>query len=373
MLRTKLSLGVLTCIALTVMASGYHSSAVNRDKAFAQIEQLELHTARKLAALLGSELNGASRTLQTLAAALPSSPASTVLDDVLARQDRCDQRPCFTTLALVDANGEPRHVAGQPIALSRAELASAANSARDGRNAGRVRAVISSQPRAFVLVTATPDSTRLLAAELALDALVAQEPQTAGLAGPKHETLVLANDGTIVFDSRDPKMGRHNEDAAAARCSDCVVPPADRQKIVAAGSGIMRYRSGGVDRIAAIAPVAAAGEQWLVAVTVPRADVLEPLSAQSGIDRRDARRSCCWRSSRASSPERATASGTNSKRRNERARAQPHRADDAQHQAPTRRARWRMTVDDTIDAALIVLEPTGVIRRHEPRGGGHPA
>jgi signal transduction histidine kinase len=364
LLRTKLSLGVLTCIALTVMASGYHSSAVNRDKAFAQIEQLELHTAGKLAALLGSELNGAARTLQTLSAALPSSSASTVLDDVLARQGRCDQRPCFTTLALVDANGEPHQVAGRPIALSRADLASAAASAREGQNAGRVRAIISSQPRALVLVTATPDSTRLLAAQLALDALVAQEQQTAGLGGPKHETLVLANDGTIVFDSRDPKMGRHNEDAAAARCSDCVVPPDDRQKIVAAGSGIMRYRSGGIDRIAAIAPVAAAGEQWLVAVTVPRADVLEPLSAQSwesiggtlgivllailaGV--------ITWRDSD---------SVRNEFEAQERARLEHSHTELTTLNTKLQRAahEWRTTVD-TIDAALIVLEPTGVIRR----------
>jgi len=347
LLRTKLSLGVLACIVITVMAIGYHYNAVNRDKALAQFEQLELHTAGKLAALLGSELDGASRTLQTLAATLPASPSSTVLDDVLERQERCDRRPCLTTLALVDADGEPRHVAGRPIALTRAELASAAAPGGDRKHAGRVRAIVSSQRPAVVLMTPTADPNRSIAAEIALDALFAQEPQTPGPGWPKYETLVVTSDGSIVFDSRQSKTG-----------------PDDVKQMIAAGSGIVRYQSRGIDQIAAISPVVAGGEKWLVAATVPRAEVVAALSAQgwesiggtlaivllailAGV--------ITWRDSDTVRTEFEAQERARLEQSHDELTALNTKLQRAAHE-------WRTTVD-TIDAALIVLEPTGVIRR----------
>lgn len=373
MVRTSASIGILASVVATVLLGGYRLHALNRDRALEQFQQMELHTAQELAAILETELTGAARTLRVVARTLPSASRAQSLQDILSRQVRCEDVPCFTSLAVLDAAGMPREMAGRPLDLPPPELAAAAALASELANAGRVRAVISSpQPPSLVLLTplasgpshdVTADG--FVAAQIALDALFVEHERTPGPGWPTYATLVMKADGTVMFHSQHPEMRLNNVYRRTERCRQCHTSFDHIERMLATEHGIVTYRVRDVDQIAAVAPLTFEGERWIVGVKVPRSVALGALSAEMRqlgsvmvvvVLLVAGAAVVTWRDGlRRLRAEEAARQKDRLEQSHGELSALNVKLERAAHE-------WRATAD-TIDAALIVLEPTGAILR----------
>ena len=366
-------IGVLVCILLTVLAGGYRLQVLNHDRALERFQQLELRTAQQLAAILESELTGAARMFRVIAKELAPSTSAQALDDILSRQERCSDLPCFTALAVLDANGTPRGEAGRPLDLQTPELTAAVAWARETANAGRVRPVIlAPQLPSLVLLTPIPAGSSpeasaggIVAAQIALDALFVQHQRTPGPDWPTYATLVMKADGTVMFHSQHPEMRLNNVYRRTERCGQCHTSFDHIERMLAVEDGIVNYRLGGVEQIAAVAPLTFEGERWIVGVRVSHDLAVGALSIEmaqlGGVIAVVALlvlggSVLAWRD------------GLRRLRAETDARQRAH-IEQTHGELTALNARlersaheWRTTAD-TIDAALIVLEPAGVIQR----------
>ncbi|MFI5179543.1 MAG: ATP-binding protein [Vicinamibacterales bacterium] len=373
MLRTTATVGILACILITVLLGGYRLHALNRDRAIEQNQQKEQHTADELAALRETELTAAARTLRVLATSLPPTPPARALENVLSAQDRCSESPCFTGLAVLDADGTPRHEAGRLGDLRPPELAGAGAWARDAANAGRVRTIISSpQPPSLVLITPVPASPahqasagRMVAAQIELDRLFVHHGRTPGPDWPAYATLVMKTDGTVVFHSQHPEMRLNNVYRRTARCAQCHTSFDHIERMLATEHGIVSYQMRGIDYSLAVAPLTLEGERWIVGVKMPRDLAVAALSVEmrqlAGVAALVvllvlAAGVVTWRDGlRRLRAEAAASQQARLEQSHGELTALNAKLEHAAHE-------WRATVD-TIDAALIVLEPSGVIQR----------
>jgi signal transduction histidine kinase len=373
MLRTALAVALLAGSMAAVLGGGYALHTSNRDRTIEHFEELELHTAEEAAALLEVRLVGAARSLRSIASALPSTRDPLRVAELLSEQDRCGTTSCFNALAVLGPDGLRQQGLGQPFDLPAASLADAAAWADLAPASPPVRAITStSEPPALLLLTpvVVHESTavaprRTVAAQIDVDDLLDRHRRALGAGWPKYETLVFNADGTMIFDSHAPQMQMHNVFERTAACSHCHDSFAHVERMLSADRGILRFRSGSVDQVAAVAPLTFEGRRWTVVVKVPRDDITRILSAelrQLGVvmlivvSLLVAAGSLTWREGRRRLHAEAEA----------RQKADLERSHGELTLLNTRLERaaneWRTTVD-TIDAALIVVEPTGSIHR----------
>ncbi len=151
-LRNWIQVGVLGSILATVLAGGYHLHELNRERAVEQFQQLEQHTANEIASLLQIELTGAARTLQAVAQTAPGADAHT-LNDLVDRQQRCDEVPCFTAATLYGADGQTMATSRRQVDLAPADVADTLAWAAEPSHALTARTLISSpQPPSLILL-----------------------------------------------------------------------------------------------------------------------------------------------------------------------------------------------------------------------------
>jgi hypothetical protein len=258
----------------------------NRERAIDPVQQLELNTAEKLAALLESELGGVSRTLRAVAHAVAADPHA--IDHVLDQQDRCSENLCFTALAILGSDGVQRPAKGRPLALTNVELADSVDwMHRAPHDSVRV-AITSPRPPSLVVFTPTPQehpgglgtgSRGMLAAETSLDALFRNHQRSAVGGWPNYETLVLKRDGTVVFHSEHPEMQLNNVYRRTQRCGTCHSSFEHVERMLAIQHGVLEYETRNTSFLAAVAPVRFEDESWIVAVKVPREAAVSLLSA----------------------------------------------------------------------------------------------
>lgn len=373
MLRTSVAIGLLGAIFVTALLGGYHLHALNGDRAVQQFQEVEHSMAEKLSALLQSELVGASRTLQAIAHGLPPSQDPGFLDQAMRQQNQCGDNLCFSALGLFGPDGIPRRASGQPIDLTKAELAASVAWMRNPPLAENVRVVITSpRPPSLVLLTLVPTmqpqdrgTKGMIAAQMSLDALFASRQGAPESGWPQYETLVLKRDGTVVFHSQHPEMRFNNVYRRTDRCFTCHQSFDHVERMLAMRHGVLQYNVRGKDYLAAIAPLTFAGEEWIVGVKVPRHAATGLLSAEvrylAGISTLFiglviAAGAFIWRDgNRRTRAEAEAAQKVHLERSHVELTTLNAQLERAAHE-------WRTTVD-MIDAALIVLEPSGSILR----------
>jgi signal transduction histidine kinase len=201
------------------------------------------------------------------------------------------------------------------------------------------------------------------AEEIPFDSLFA--PARADAGSSPYALLVVNNGGSVMFRSGHPEMRLNNLTTRGAACAGCHQSLDHVDRMMAMDRGLLQYSVREVPQLAAVAPVAFEGERWTAAAIAPAAIAVSLLTSevqQFGL-LAVATLVCCavtvhmtWRE----------------RQRRHRAAAEESRRVhlERSHSALTAlnsqleyaAEEWRRTVD-TIDAAIVVLDPSGSVER----------
>ena len=366
---------LFVCLLATAAAGAWALHIANRDESVRDFQDQQLHAATTVAAVVQTGLTGASRTLRLLAAATAGEDRRTI-GTLLERERRCEAPPCPSAIAVYDRAATPVASAVRPVALDAGQLAAAAAWAGDSANVAGVRTAIArSATPALVLIAplGAPLAAPLgaprgaaaggfVAEELPFDSLFAatKTPEDA-----LYALLVVSNAGDVLYRSGHPEMRLNNIYRRDARCATCHQSLAHVERMIAIRRGILQYSVHDTPQLAAVAPVSFEGETWTAAA-------IAPASGAVGVVTNELRQLGLLGSLTAVGFGVAVHVMWRERRRRQDADLEALRQADVErsHSALTAinatlesaAAEWRRTVD-TIDAAILVLDPHGVIKR----------
>src|SRR5512134_653431 len=140
MLTTRYVSGFLACVLFVAVAGAWRLHTYNQQRAIANFQDHQLHTADVVAATLHAELTGTARALRLYASAIERQRDPRDALDLLHAQFGCADAPCFNGLGLYDLRGAAVHVAGRAPGIDAAAFTPDA----PGRKRARIRTVISS-------------------------------------------------------------------------------------------------------------------------------------------------------------------------------------------------------------------------------------
>ncbi|HZT75843.1 MAG TPA: ATP-binding protein [Vicinamibacterales bacterium] len=331
-----------TALAALLAAGWLH--AANRERALVDFQDHQLHTADAFADVLRSELSGSARTLQTLAAAIAAQPNGGRATPQIDAQTQCWEAPCFTGLATYDADGGLVYATVHPPEIDATQVQDALLWARSA-NTAAVRALVP-KSRIPALLVAVPASPGILVAQVDFDSLfggTADRPNE----WRQYATVVFDPAGTVVFHSRRPEMRLNNPMTPTAKCATCHTSFDHVKRLVAMQRGVLRYELQGTARLAAVAPVSFAGGTWVAAVMAPAEHAVGVLS--------DEVRELGLLAFAAIVIMGGAVYQMSKTRTNEALKTMNGRLESAAIE-------WRTTVD-SIDAAVVVLDPAHAIER----------
>ncbi len=376
MAKTTLAYGFFACVLVTSIASGYGLYVVNRERAVEQFQDRQLHTAFGVATTLRSEVGGLARTLRLIAGAAAADGDPRTTQQLLDQQFECVESPCFESAALYDAGGRTRYALLHGIVgLSGDEVTRSLRWASDPAQRSRIRTAISTaETPSLVLMTPTlpgavvpargRPAAAILAGEVTFDAIFGRQ-QRVDEKWPGSTTLVLDGDGNVVFHSRHPEMRLNNVRKRTSECFECHDTFWYVDHMLQTKSGVVQYSVHGVPHLGAFTPVDVEGQPWIAAVMGPAESATGIVAAQgrelgalmfATVLALGAAVHLTWKDDRRRL-EAETAAAR--KAHLERSHAELTTLNTRLESAAVE---WRTTVD-TIDAALIVLEPFGSIRR----------
>ncbi len=373
MARTILTYASLACLFAGSLGGGYTLYVLNRHRAVGQFQEQQHRTAHVVAATLGSELAGLSRTLQAIAdAAVVDARA---LGPLLERQLACVDAPCFVSMAAYDSAGRVRYSSGPAVGVGERDLRQLLPWALDP-NGGTVQTTISSSATPSLIILTRirragppgdgqPEpAARLLAGEVAFDSIFSRERSIA----ERWDTstfLVIDGGGRVLFHSSHPEMRLKNVLKRTPACLNCHATFDYVDQILERRDGVVQYTLRGVPYLASFAPLDVAGQPWIAAVmgqAEQAVGIVATQGRQFGLLMSAAVIALCaagtvmWKDGRRRLQADADAA---SKAHLERSNAELTGLNARLESAALE---WRATVD-TIDAALIVLEPAGCIER----------
>ncbi len=370
MLTSRIVSGLLACVLLAAIAAGWRLHVSNRDRVTAEFLDTQLHTADVFAATLQGELTGTARVLRMIASGVAGQRDPAARRAFLEQQLRCVEVPCFAGLAVYDTADQPAFSAGRAPGLGGPAMREVRDWSARPENALNVRTAISSFSKPS-LILVTPIGTRgragdrpgLMAAEIEFDSLFGT--RAASPDGARMPTLVIDGRGNVVFRAAHPEMRLNNVLRRTPSCGRCHESFAHIDRMLKTSRGVLQYRLRGNQQLGAVTHFDFQGERWLVAMMAPGEAAIGALALQfrqiglivfatmlvAGL---------------------AVHVTWTDERRRIQARADEARREhlEQSHAALTTlnsklevaAAEWRATVD-TIDAALMVLEPSGRIQR----------
>jgi signal transduction histidine kinase len=333
-----------TVVVAILVGGAIH--AANRERARREFQERQLHTADIFAAVLRSELTGTVRTLRAVAAGIDARPTDRSIRDQLNQQTHCTEGPCFTALGLYDENGRLLHATARPPDLDAVQVQSSIDWRREPSRARSVRTLVPSS-RVPAIVIVVPAEHGILAAQLDFESLFAGRAGERTSEWHAYPTVVIDDRGNIVFHSRQSSMRMNNVAARTATCNSCHASLRHIDQMIAARHGAIRYELDGAPQLAAVAPFAFEGGPWIAAVMSPAEEADGVLAAEArqlgllafvsmailGVG--------IYRTSQSHSNEALRMLNV---------------------KLAAAAAEWRTTVD-TIDAAVVVLDPAGAIER----------
>ncbi|MBI2219963.1 MAG: hypothetical protein HYU53_01995 [Acidobacteria bacterium] len=372
MLTSRFMSGVIACVLVSAVAVGWRLHTYNKSRAIEDFQEHQLHTADVVAATLRAELTGAARTLRALSGAIARQPDVASVRAMLDEQVRCTEPPCFVGIAFYGADGRLAYAAGRSPGLSSPEIDAQARWAGDPANAGRMQTAVSSAVTPS-LVFATPvrepaagphgGPGGVLAAESELDSLLSGSGAT--LDDPSVAGLILDGRGNVVFRTAHPEMRLRNIKRRTPLCRTCHQSFDHVERMFEMPRGAIRYSLRGAQHLGAVAPFDFEGERWVAALMAPADSVVRVLGAE-------------FRQLAALMAATLLALGLvmqvtwAQRRRRIQAEAEAARREHLERshaeltalnaRLESAAVEWRTTVD-TIDAALMVLDPFGKIAR----------
>lgn len=370
MLTSRIVPGLLVCVVLAATAAGWRVHMSNRDRATAEFLGTQLHTADVFAATLQSELTGTARLMRLLASTVGTERHADARQTLLDAQIRCLEVPCFAGLAVYNGDARPIASSGRLPGFTAAAAQEIRAWASRPENVSHVRTTISgfSKP-SLILTTPLSEGGRdgnargVLAAEIELDALFGARPGS-----PQHAqmpTLVIDGRGNVVFRAGKPEMRLNNVLHRPPRCATCHQSFAHIERMLKTPRGVLQYSLHGTQQLAAATHFDFEGERWLVAMMAPKDAAVGVLATEfkqigllifatvlvTGLAVH-----VTWTDERRRIQAKADAARrTHLEQSHAELTALNAKLESAA-------AEWRVTVD-TIDAALMVLEPCGLIRR----------
>ena len=367
MFTTRVVCGVLVSALLLSFAAGWQLHANNRERALKEYEDHLLHAADVLGATLHSELAGAARALRAFAAAAARYGDRDVSRDLLQDEMRCVDGPCFAGLALYKVDGAMQNTAGRPPGVTPAEIRV---DPTDATVLG-VRTFLSSAAEPSLVLVAPlmanagdrPRVTGWLAGEVTFQALV-RLPKPF-LDSTPMEMLVFDHKGNVVFRSEHPEMQRNNVWRQNERCLTCHASLEHAKQMLTMPRGPLRYTVRSTPKVGAVAPFTFEGVRWVVAATTAETRAIQLVALEF-------RQLFALMLGTLLVLGLTVQAGWTHKRRTIQARAEERRRNDLERSHSELTAlnerlenaamEWRLTVD-TIDAALLVLNRDGRIRR----------
>ncbi len=370
MLTNRLVSGLFACVLLAAIAAGWRLHSTNGDRATSEFLDNQLHTADVFAATLQAELTGTARVLRLLSATVGGRHDDGTRRSLLDVQMQCVDAPCFSGLAVYDASGQPVSTAGRAPVFRAGEFQATRDWAARPDTALHVRSVISNSPKPSLIVAvpiAQPIGSdrgpSMLAAEIEFDALFGARPGSPER--NKMPTLVIDGRGNVVFRAAHPEMRLNNVLHRTPACGNCHQSFAHVDQMLKTARGVLQYPLRGNEQLGAVTHFDFEGERWLVAMMAPKDAAVGVLAAEfkqigllvfatmlvAGFAVH-----VTWTDER----RRINASAEAARRAHlEQSHAELTALNSKLEVAA---AEWRATVD-TIDAALMVLEPNGRIQR----------
>jgi signal transduction histidine kinase len=372
MRRTWFVFGILAGLLVLAIVGAWRVHATNRDRAVRHYQEEQLATASVVAGILQSELTGAARSLATLAAALASEPDLHPSRHPLVDHVRCAHQPCFAAVAVYDEHGEIVDATGESLELTREERDEALRSTHDPADAEYIHRLMPSTGVPSVVLAArlparaSGAGTRgMVAAKVRFASLLTGQERSARAGYRRFTTLVLDGRGSVVFHSEHPEMRFNNIFRRSRVCDSCHQSFDHVERIFKMREGVLEYTLRGVPYLAAVAPLPFAGDAWRAAVMAPADRAVGVLTAEVRqlaflMVALVAAVAIAGRVTWVANARRIEADTTAA---NKARLEQSHAALTAMNQQLEAAAiEWRMTVD-TIDAAIVVLEPEGTIQR----------
>jgi signal transduction histidine kinase len=375
-MRARITFAVMAAVILLAAGGAWRVHTAHARDAVEQFQARELHTADVIGSTLQSELSGTASMLRVVAAGVGGRSNGAEVSHLLAAAMRCTDPPCLAALTDIGSDGATISSAGRPIGLDRAGLNLALDWARQPANVTRVRTFISSsQGPAIVFVapvvrpplgrTDTALFAGIIAGEVDFDSIFVHHYPL--IDGPSAEfaTLVLDPAGDVVFRSNHPEMRLRNVFHRTAFCSSCHQSLEHVERMVAMTRGPLTYQVRGVRRLGAVTPFPFEGERGLAAVSAPADRAVVLLSSEvrqlgllmlAVIVALGFTAQMAWRdSSRRLHAEAAAARKAELEKSHTELTALNAKLESAA-------VEWRTTVD-TIDASLMVLDPSGRVER----------
>ncbi len=372
-MRARVTFAFAVFVLALAVAGAWMVHAAHARDAVEQFQARQLHTADVIAATLQSELSGSASMLRLISAGLADRISRVDFARLLTEGMQCSDQPCFASVAVIDAGGTTTAATGRPIGLDAAAVKAALDWARQPANFTRLRTFVSSSKSpALVFVTsmlqpasAAPRFGGIVAAEVDLDSIFVHH--YAVIDGPRAEfaTLVLDPAGDVVFRSNHPEMRLRNVFRRTEACASCHQSLDHVERMIAMKRGALTYEARGVRRLGAVAPFSFEGETWLAAVSAPADSAVVVLSSEvkqlgllmlAVIVALGLTAPVAWKdNSRRLQGEAAAAK----KAELEKSHAELTALNTRLEQAAVE---WRTTVD-TIDASLMVLDPSGQVQR----------
>jgi signal transduction histidine kinase len=373
-MRTRPAYALLACVLGAAVYSGYGLYGQHRDRAIQQFQDQQHRTAQVVAATLRSELQGLIRALRAIADATDVDPR--LLGPLLDRQGACGDPPCFSGLAVYDSSGAVRHVRGQPPRPGAEDLSRLLAWTAESDPARTAQILVSSSPSPSLIVAtrihAPPPgagdgsggAAGLLAGEVSLDSIFSRHREIAKK-WQESALMVIEGRGRLVFHSQHPEMELNDVRKRTAACFNCHSTLGYVDRMIERREGVVDYTLRGVPHLAAFAAFDVAGDPWVAAVLGRTEQAVGIVVSQgrqlallmlAAVVAVTAAAALMWRDGRRRLQAEADAAR---EARLERTNAELTALNARLESAALE---WRATVD-TIDGALIVLEPFGAIER----------
>lgn len=351
------------CIFATALAGGWLLHAQTRRARVQEFQERQLETVSTLAAVVQTGLTGTAHAVRLLAATGDAGDRA-ALASVLDRAMECGAPPCAAAVAVYGRDGSPLASKPRLIALDAEELARSVAWATNPGNGALVRSAIARSSAPALVIMAPTRSGGFAAEEIPFDSLFSATHEP-GDATSASALLVVNHAGDVMFRTGHPEMRLNNLLTRGARCAACHQSLAHVDRMMALQRGVLQYTVRNAAQLAAVAPVRFEGDTWTAAVISPASVAVALLTSelrQFGLLAFATLIGCSvavhmtWRE----------------RQRRQRAAAEASRRAhlERSHSAlgllnvklETAAEEWRMTVD-TIDAAVIVLDPSGPIER----------
>jgi signal transduction histidine kinase len=328
--------------AAAAAATALHVSS--RARALHDFEDRQQHAIGEVASVIEAGLAGSARALRLVAAA-SREPDGAPFAAMLEQETRCGSAPCAASLAIYRPDGSVERAGARPVALDAQQVRDAVAWARDPANAERVRSVIARSVTPSLVLQVPRPGGGFAAEEVPFDVLF--ERTRSDAVDAPFALLVVSASGHVMFRTGHPEMRLNSVFQREARCATCHASLAHVDRMVAMQRGIVEYNGRTGPQVAAVAPIMFEREKWTAAA-------IAPASSASSLTTSELRQlgllalgtlvslglivRAAWREQRHDAL-------TSLNAKLEQAAVE-----------------WRMTVD-TIDAAVLVLDPSGTIER----------